>query len=398
MKNFLKYALFIIITTLPVIILFLYIDLQKTQKDEGITTQEEENSADKEIVLIDQQELLTQREEIDPICSTCETTIEKADTLKQTAWIPAWDYNNGIESLKGFETNFYSISPVTYQINNDGSLTPRLDSNLIELRKTTEEKNIKLIPTISNFDSEIMSIIFNSVDNTQRHIDSILQAVEIYNYDGIDLDYESIKLENKEHFLNFVMRLAQELEKKNKTLSITVLPKWGDDVMYTSLTETRKVQDWERIAKYAHEIRIMAYDFTSASSSKEGPIAPIDWLENILKYAKEKIPSEKIWLGIHLYSYEWVLPTKDSEEIKTRTNSYTYDTVKSKILNHSYVESRYNTQYQEGYAEYKCLENYHCIIYYATPESVKVRQDLAKKHNIAGVAYWRLGGEEDLIR
>ena len=50
----------------------------------------------------------------------------------------------------------------------------------------------------------------------------------------------------------------------------------------------------------------MTYDYTSPTSPNAGPIAPIDWIEQVIAYAKQSgIPTKKIYLGIHLYSYEW---------------------------------------------------------------------------------------------
>ena len=401
MNRLLKRVLIISLVLIPAISILFFIDSkQQNYKDiRDSEKQEEKVNSGEPFVDFRDDTLIGRTDSSDSSCSNCGTQLELSQILKvkQTAWIPPWDYKNGIESFKRFESQFHSISPVTFQINNDGTLTQRIDPNLKDLKEIAIQKNTKLIPSIGNFDSNLMKNIFDSPDNTQRHIQSIVQTVQTYEYDGIDLDYESIQPSNKDAFLDFVKKLSIELKKNNKILSVTVMSKWGDDVMYTGSPGTRAVQDWTIIGQWADEVRIMAYDFTPLSSSKEGPIAPIGWVERVLQYAVEKIPPEKVWLGVPLYSYEWVMPTKDSEEVKIRTNSYTYNVVKSKILVHDYVDIKYDEEYQEGYAEYKCLENYFCIIFYSTPESVKARKGLAEKYNIAGVAYWRLGGEDELI-
>lgn len=392
MNRLSKNLLTLIIIAIPIVAFFFYIDSkQKTEELEQEKQSQEETLRPFSGLLGE-----VSKEEQETI--TRETRIETGEILKQTAWIPPWDYKNALQSLENFESEFHSISPVTFQINNDGSLTERLNPNLEDLKKITQEKNMLLIPTISNFDSNMMKNIFDSRENTQRHIRSILQVVKDYEYDGIDLDYESIKKENKDDFLNFVQVLSKELKKEDKILSVTVLPKWGEGVVYTGLNETRNVQDWEVIGNWADEVRIMAYDFTPVGSSEPGPIAPIEWVDKILEYAVTKIPKEKIWLGIHLYSYEWATPTEDSETNNVRTNSYTYSVVKEQILKHDYVNVEYNREYSEGYAEYSCLGDYSCVIYYATPESVKTRKEIAKKYGVQGVSYWRLGGEDELIR
>lgn len=392
MNRLSKNLLTLIIITIPIILLFFYID--SNQKSEEL--KQEENLQEETLKPFSglPEEISTDDNKAIPQ----ETKIETEEILKQAAWIPPWDYKNALQSLENFESEFHSISPVTFQINNDGSLTERLNPNLEDLKEITQRKNILLIPTISNFDSNMMKNIFDSKENTQRHVHSILEVVKNYQYDGIDLDYESMKKENKNDFLNFIQILSKELHKEDKVLSITVLPKWGDGVVYTGLNETRDVQDWEIIGKWADEVRIMAYDFTPVASSEPGPIAPVEWVDKILEYAVKKISKEKIWLGVHLYSYEWVIPTENSENNDVKTNSYTYSVVKEQILKHDYVNVEYNREYSEGYAQYNCLGDYSCTIYYATPESVKTRKEMAKKYGVQGVAYWRLGGEDELVR
>ncbi len=402
MSNKLTVLTIVFLVIVPLIGIFLWIDYQ------NLSTRSTE---DKDIESVTQEEMipLVQQEDsgkgessiesTQQDCINCEPEEEKGKTktLKQAGWIPPWDYNNGIESLRGFKTEFDNISPVTFSINSDGSLNPRLDTKLQELREITEYKNISIIPTISDFDSDRMKNILNDEKNRDKHINAIVNVVEKNNYDGIDLDYEAISRESKEPFFIFLEELSSRLDSKNKILSVTVLPKWGDDVVYTSLAETREVQDYERIAKYSDQLRIMTYDFTHPRDPKPGPIAPTNWVERVLEYTTDKVQNDKIWLGIHLYSYEWVLENDQPHADILNVNSYTYQQLQDSIFMQEGIDTKYDEDIQEGMAEYPCNGN-HCKLYYATPESVKQRQNLANKYKIAGVTYWRLGQEGDIIR
>jgi spore germination protein len=391
MKKHLKKLGIILTVSTIVVSLLLYIDAVENKKigEENESVQRldiKEMDREKEITFIYPED----KDEIEIV----EIVEVKEHEIAEAAWIPPWDYTRGVNSI---DEKFHTISPVAFSINNDGTLTPRVDSNLTALKTATEGQNIKILPTISNFDWKQMQKILEDANRTQQHINSIVNVVNRYNYDGIDLDYESLSLENKQQFLNFVKNLSSELRKNDKLLSITVLPKWGEHVNYTSLAGTRKTQDWEYIGLYADQVRIMTYDFTSPGGSAAGPIAPIGWVEEVLEYAIEKVPREKIWLGIHLYSYEWVMPTKNIESQPIKTNSYTYDTLTSRVLKVENIHMRYNDDFEEGYADYPCHSSYHCVLYYATPQSVEARKNLAKDYKIAGVVYWRLGGEGNIL-
>jgi spore germination protein YaaH len=192
----------------------------------------------------------------------------------------------------------------------------------------------------------------------------------------------------KENFLKFLKNLSEELNERDKVLSVTVFAKW-DDADYKDHQETRGVQDYSEVAKYADEVRIMAYDYTLQSSKVPGPIAPIDWVKKILDYATEKIPKEKVWLGVHLYGYQWS---------SDRTIAFTYTTALSAIVNDPDIEYVYKEDIGETYSVFSCDNGYTCKAYFQSPEGVEARRTLAKEYEVAGISYWRLGGELDLLK
>lgn len=333
--------------------------------------------------------------------------------ITYSGWIPNWATQVGFSSLKKFSKNFDSVSPVWYEVNEDGTLLDKRPTNAQDIQDFTEANDIKLIPTIAMFDHELIAKVLRDQENLDRHVEKILYEVEKNNYDGIDLDYESTELEDKDLFFEFLEKLSDGLHDNNRQLVVTVLAKWGDDVDYPSLPQTREVQDWSKIAEYADEIRIMAYDYTFSKAFYPGPIAPIDWDEEILNYAVTKLPRNKIVLGIPIYSYEW---WQDSEETTDnllfmpyyflnnnnnpgQARSYDYITVENILRKYSGEKESYQSEEIFRYSAYnsKTKKNENRVLIYMTREDVKAREDLAQKYNIKGVAYWRLGNENGLL-
>lgn len=347
------------------------------------------------------------------------TNIEEQDTsnveLEISGWIPDWGASSGLTTIQSKGDVFHNLSPVWYEVNSDGSLINKKNSFTQEIEQESKNRGIKLYPTIAMFDHVLMSKVLSKEKNIDRHVDQIVTEVINNDYDGIDLDYESIKLKDKDRFFKLVSQLSKELDEIDKDLIITVLAKWGDNVVYPSLRETREVQDWTALSEYVHKIRIMSYDFTFAGASFPGPIAPIDWVEDILEYAVEKVPREKLVLGIHLYSYEWYQEVKESSndtyplftpdssanniDPDKQARSYEYRTVKT--ITRTYKGELIDFQgekifsYQKFNDTSEKLENR--MLVFIDPDGVEARKDLAKKYGISGVVYWRLGGEEDLI-
>jgi spore germination protein YaaH len=320
-----------------------------------------------------------------------------------SGWVPSWGSSSGLDSLKRNNSFLNSISPVWYELNENGSLKTRYPSQRQEIIAIAKENSIEIIPAIAMFDHELFTKVLQSQANLERHVEEIVNTVTINQYDGIDLDYESTKLSDKEKYFEMLSKLSSKLHENEKKLIVTVIAKWGDDIVYPSLVETRQVQDWTQISKLADEIRIMAYDYTFTRSRNPGPIGPINWIEEVLKYAVTKVEPSKLILGVHLYSYEWkgntTQPLTFIPNYMGNTNgtsdasSYVYSQVKSILKENSGKSSDFEG---EKIFEYKKEGIYRSLVY-IDPQGIKERVELASKYKLGGVVFWRLGGEDELL-
>lgn len=313
--------------------------------------------------------------------------ISEAKEPLRTGWIPYWDFAEGVKSFETVADTFYSISPVIYEVNETGKLKKYSPKTLPDLISVAEKNNVKVIPTIAEFDWRILNKIFSSTESTNLHINEIVSEVVIKNYDGIDIDYEATQIQDKYLYFQFIEKLAKKLHEKNKLLSICILSQW-DIESYPALPETRQVQDLEYLANYADELRIMTYDYSYQGSKEPGPIAPLAWQEAVLQYLiiDKKVPRDKIYLGVHLYGYEW---NNNPESIKATPRTYSY--IKSNSL-----KTEYNSSYGENVGTFSC-GNFTCTIIHQSKEGIKVREDIAKKYGIRGLAFWRIGREGGLL-
>jgi spore germination protein YaaH len=328
--------------------------------------------------------------------------------LTYSGWIPYWGSPEGFTSLKAHSTELTSISPVWYEVNADGSLVKKFPANKDQIQQYALSKGIALYPTVSLNDHDIFTGILQDQINLDRHIQAILAEVFINNYDGIDLDYESTSLTDKSQYFLFLSRLSEMLHQQNKKLIVTVLAKWGDDIVYPSLPETRQVQDWALIGPLADEVRIMAYDYTYSRSYYPGPIAPTGWIQDVLEYALTKLPAKKIILGIHLYSYEWsiaqsadqldfIVDYHANKQSDQTARSYDYLTVKTVLQQNQGLISTYQGENIFRYNKNVNGTIEKRVLVYITPEGVNERINLAKSYGVKGVVFWRLGNDADLF-
>lgn len=371
-----KENILVIISVLLSILILLfavYISLPKKEKAQPNIDQSES---------LEQEEDLQQEESIPEIVQ--EEIEEEVFTFTQSAWIPAWDFNSGFESLKLRKENIKRIHPVLYSLNSNGTLMDRKPSeiSLNDFLTFTKSENITVIPTIGSYDSKVLNSVLSSDVYIEKNIGEILSEVEKYDFDGIDIDYEKIYTQDRDRYLSYLSLLSSRLKDKGKILSITVSAKTRD-----SSIDTLYAQDWIEINKIADSVNIMAYDYTLQTSTIPGPIGPIDWIEDVLEYSKGRIDSNKIYLAIHLYSYLW-----KGENASALTYSST-----EKILANSKIQREYKTDIAEGYASYTCSDGSKCILFYPTKEGIEERINISKEYNLRGVVYWRLGSDGNIL-
>jgi spore germination protein YaaH len=307
--------------------------------------------------------------------------------LEESAWLPPWYFDEAFNSLKKYTDILDVANPVFYSVASDATLTKRVinESLVQEFLNYCKDENITVIPTVGSYSYGVTENLFDNQETYRDHIENIIEEVEKYDFDGIDLDYEKIQRGDKDYYIDFLEELSQELKKRDKLLSVTVFAQWKDN-NYQDHADTIYTQDLSEISEIADQIKVMTYDYTLATSPTPGPIAPIDWMEEVIQYTLTKVDKEKIWLGIHLYGYRW----KDGE-----ATAFTPETFKS-IVNNSNINTEFKGDIAEGYAQYSC-DSSTCYLYYQTKEGVNLRRDLASEYELAGVSYWSVGRDDGLL-
>lgn len=243
----------------------------------------------------------------------------------------------------------------------------------------------KVWPMISNNSyQETTSEILNDYKLREKLINNIVNLTLEYNIDGINIDFEYIKVEDKDMFTRFIIELAPRLKEYGKVLSVDVTAPDGSE-------DWSMCYDRYKIAKVADYIVFMAYDQNGISSPKEGTTAGADWVEvNIKKFlGQEGVEAEKLILGIPFYTRLW----KETGDNVT-SSVVSMKNIDSKIP--SNVEKKWDEDLKQYYIEYE--ENgANYKMWLEEEESIKAKLALMKDYNLAGAAYWQKDFEKQSI-
>lgn len=238
--------------------------------------------------------------------------------------------------------------------------------------------NDTLPSTIDEF-----SKIINDYQLRSLMIKEILDYVDKFDLDGINLDFEYMYMDDKDAFSKFVIELAPQLREKGKCLSVDVTAPNGADNW--SLCYNRNL-----IAEVADYIVFMGYDQygTSTIGTTSGYNWVVNSLKNMMNY--DEVPAEKLILGLPFYTKLW--QTKDGKTIKG--TAVGMNGISSSIP--SGVEKQWQEDLQQNYVEYQ-QNGYVYKMWIEDEESFGKKLDLVKEYNLAGAGYWRKGLESNSI-
>lgn len=283
------------------------------------------------------------------------------------------------------------VSPAFFYLGKDGELKENIGQSGKAYIEWAHNNGYKIWPMVQNAEAasaslSITSEIMNSYEKRQKLIESIVNKCVEYKLDGINIDFENMKQEDKDMFSRFIIELTPRLKEIGMVTSVDVTAPDGGETW--SLCFDRNV-----IGDVADYIVFMAYDEYGISSSKPGTNAGYDWVKlSLNKFLQtEEIKSDKIILAIPFYTRVW---TTNSNGQVTGKNTVAMKNLDSIIPNG--VEKKWDDNLKQYYVEYTDGENKKQI-WIEDIKSLKAKISLVNENKLAGIGSWQKDMESDEV-
>lgn len=299
--------------------------------------------------------------------------------LVAAAWLPTSDARAGDSLSRALDGGLTEVSPTLATVTADGGLT--VQEPAPDVQALLDRSDVRVIPTVQNYldggwQGDLVAGMLSDPAKADAHREALVRTAVDNGWDGVDIDYESLPPTAGPTFTEFLSELRDDLHAEDKTLTVAVparvndTDRWGLAYSYQVLGEV------------ADQVRIMTYDHSWAGS-EAGPVAPLDWVQDVVEYAQHRVPDEKLMLGLATYGYDWVgtngtnLQATDAVELARRVGATPEWDARSAAWTFRYE--------QDGQQH---------TVWYEDARSLAAKQQLAVDEELRGVAIWALGGED----
>ncbi|MGW0562254.1 glycosyl hydrolase family 18 protein [Streptomyces sp. NPDC003016] len=220
-----------------------------------------------------------------------------------SAWLPYWDQDGAYRDALTHAEQLHTVSPFWYQAVSAGRIDGHPGAGERRVVDGLHAVGVKVVPTVMETmkPGELGSIL-TSPTHRATHIDTLLEIAGSRDYDGLDLDYETIAATGdatyeqvRAGYAKLVEGVCRGLHAVDKQCVITVSPKTAT---------TGRIWDYAAIGRAADRMRIMAYDY-HWKGGKPGPLSTPQWYEEILRVATAEVPAGKIEVGLPAYGWDW---------------------------------------------------------------------------------------------
>ena len=272
------------------------------------------------------------------------------------------------------------LSPAWFHLDANGDVYGNDSPAVTQFAKA---HGIKVMPIVDNgeFDPWVGHALLSDGATQTRALDGLTWMVNNFGYDGLNIDFENLYNSDRDLFSAFMTNVYARIHRENgKTVTMALGAKTKET--YDGFAGPF---DYAALAPNFDLAVVMTYDDHYAGG-EAGPVAPLDWVEQVVNYATQYIPASKLLLGVPFYGYNWNVSAGGWAQ------PMSYSDIVQTVFAHGAGIQMDQASKTPVYT-YDGGDGVHQI-WFENSTSLGYKLALAASHGLAGWGAWR-GGMED---
>ncbi|MCL6097676.1 MAG: glycosyl hydrolase family 18 protein [Bacteroidetes bacterium] len=310
-------------------------------------------------------------------------------------FLPWWEYQAGTYKNIRFDLLTH-IAVFSFAADSLGTIANPVSWPWMDIINKANEDGIKLIVTITNFDTKSIHRILTDLGVQRTLFENIRKILMPYGISGVNIDFENIADADLQFaVINFLTALRDYLVKINPTVSYEIsfatpavgFGKWN----YSALMEK------------CDYLFIMGYDFYGSWSTTTGPSSPLTGTNfNLTKLLLEDYSSVdpgKLVLGVPYYGNYWKTNSQNPydtvavfDTTKKNNNWQKFIYYRNLFPTYDQKEKLVDGISQTPWLRWK--DTTWNQIWYDDSLSLAAKFDLALQKNLKGIGIWALGYDD----
>lgn len=308
------------------------------------------------------------------------------------------DNEDSWESLSANIERVSIIAPGGYAVDAEGIVWGEVDPRVVRLGR---ERNVPVMPLIVNpgFNQEMLSRLLNDPDARARATEAMVALCRRHGHYGIQFDFENVAMPDRDALTQFYRETADALHSEGFRISIAVVHRPDDLAGPTRYHEWlfrnwRAGYDVAALGSIGDFVSVMTYS-QHTRRTPPGPQAGIPWVEEVVAWFLERMPANKLSLGIPTGSQHWY--TSQEDRIQPEMALSYSENVSWKramaLVERNQAELLWSDAHQVPYAFYSRGGTFEWV-FLEDARSFRAKLDLARKHGLRGFSVWVLGAED----
>ena len=287
--------------------------------------------------------------------------------------------NNTLESYVSNARGMNVIVPTWFNVvSGDGTYTSLASRDYVDkahdmgLKVWAMVENVSTEESVKNLNTKTL---MSSTSTRKKLIEKLMNEADTYGFDGFNLDFESLKAEAGPHYVQFIREMSVACRNKGLVLSV-------DNYVPSSYTAFYNRREQGIVADY---VIVMGYDEHYAGG-EAGSVSSIPYVREGIENTLKEVPKEKVINAVPFYTRVWTV-----NEGTTSSKAYGISDARQWVEENQ-VELSWDKLLGQYYGETVSGSGQQ-YIWMEEEDSMKLKIDLIKEFDLAGVACWKLGFE-----